>query len=124
MSWFYKIYVSFYVVTPDRFFKNLKKIQKCHYRLYKLEVLIVHDYLEYIFNFYNKYSSWVIETTFEPDYIATDHWHAHNTLYFIMDGEMQFGENEPIYKKGDIRVVKAGYSYGPEKPGKDGVKFI
>ncbi len=69
-------------------------------------------------------SPWVIETTFEPDYIATDHWHAHNTLYFIMDGEMQFGENEPVYKKGDIRVVKAGYSYGPEKPGKDGVKFI
>ncbi len=62
--------------------------------------------------------------TFEPDYIATDHWHAFNTLYFIMDGEMQFGEDEPIYKKGDIRVVKAGYSYGPEKPGKDGVKFI
>ena len=29
-----------------------------------------------------------------------------------------------VYKKGDIRVVKAGYSYGPEKPGKDGVKFI
>jgi len=69
-------------------------------------------------------SPWVIETTFEPDYIATDHWHAFNTLYFIMDGEMQFGEDEPIYKKGDIRVVKAGYSYGPEKPGKDGVKFI
>ena len=69
-------------------------------------------------------SPWVIETTFEPNYVATDHWHAHNTLYFIMDGEMQFGENEPIYKKGDIRVVKAGYSYGPEKPGKDGVKFI
>jgi hypothetical protein len=29
-----------------------------------------------------------------------------------------------LYKKGDIRVVKGGYSYGPEKPGKDGVTFI
>ena len=67
---------------------------------------------------------WVIETTFDADYIASDHWHAHNTLYFIMEGEMEFGPNEPIYKKGDIRVVKGGYSYGPEKPGKDGVKFI
>ena len=69
-------------------------------------------------------SPWIIETTFSPDYIASDHWHNHNTLYFIMDGEMEFSENEPLYKKGDIRVVKGGYSYGPEKPGKDGVKFI
>ena len=67
---------------------------------------------------------WVIETTFDADYIASDHWHAHNTLYFIMEGEMEFGPDEPLYKKGDIRVVKGGYSYGPEKPGKDGVKFI
>ena len=37
---------------------------------------------------------------------------------------MEFSKNEPLYKKGDIRVVKGGYSYGPEKPGKDGVKFI
>ena len=69
-------------------------------------------------------SPWVIETTFDADYIASDHWHAHNTLYFIMEGEMEFGPDEPLYKKGDIRVVKGGYSYGPEKPGKDGVKFI
>tara|TARA_B100000029_G_scaffold263772_1_gene259939 strand:- start:3218 stop:3982 length:765 start_codon:yes stop_codon:yes gene_type:complete len=67
---------------------------------------------------------WVIETTFDADYIAADHWHAYNTLYFIMEGEMEFGPDEPLYKKGDIRVVKGGYSYGPEKPGKDGVKFI
>ena len=41
-----------------------------------------------------------------------------------MDGEMSFGEDEPIYKKGDIRVVNGGYSYGPEKPGNEGVTFI
>ncbi len=67
---------------------------------------------------------WVIETTFAADYIASNHWHAHNTLYFIMEGEMEFGPDEPLYEKGDIRVVKGGYSYGPEKPGENGVKFI
>ena len=37
---------------------------------------------------------------------------------------MSFSDEEPIYKKGDIRVVKGGHSYGPEKPGPDGVTFI
>lgn len=69
-------------------------------------------------------SPWIIETTFAPDYIADEHWHKNNTLYFIMDGEMEFGQEEPLYKTGDIRVVNGGYSYGPEKPGKEGVTFI
>ena len=45
-------------------------------------------------------------------------------MYFIMDGEMSFSDKEPIYKKGDIRIVEGGHSYGPEKPGPDGVTFI
>ena len=69
-------------------------------------------------------SPYIVRTTFEPGYSASDHWHKHDTMYFIMDGEMSFSEDEPLYKKGDIRVVKGGYSYGPEKPGKDGVTFI
>ena len=37
---------------------------------------------------------------------------------------MSFSDKEPIYKKGDIRIVEGGHSYGPEKPGPDGVTFI
>jgi mannose-6-phosphate isomerase-like protein (cupin superfamily) len=66
----------------------------------------------------------IVRTTFDPTYTASDHWHKHDTMYFIMDGEMSFSDDEPIYKKGDVRVVKGGYSYGPEKPGKEGVTFI
>ena len=37
---------------------------------------------------------------------------------------MSFSDEEPIYRKGDIRVVQGGHSYGPEKPGPNGVNFI
>ena len=64
-----------------------------------------------------------LRTRFAPDFEAGEHWHDFDTLYFITDGDMQFG-NEGQYHVGDIRHVRGGFSYGPEKPGPDGVEFV
>ncbi len=64
-----------------------------------------------------------LRTRFEPTYEAGEHWHDFDTLYFITHGDMQFG-NEGQYYTGDIRQVCGGFSYGPEKPGPDGVEFV
>lgn len=64
-----------------------------------------------------------LRTRFVPTYIATEHWHDFDTLYFIMSGDMQFGF-EGQYYTGDIRQVTGGFSYGPEKPGPEGVEFV
>ena len=69
-------------------------------------------------------SPYIVRTKFDPEYEAKEHWHKYDTMYFIMDGEMSFSDEEPIYRKGDIRVVQGGHSYGPEKPGPNGVTFI
>ena len=64
-----------------------------------------------------------LRTRFEPSYIAGEHWHDFDTYYFITDGDMQFGD-EGQYHTGDVRRVQGGYSYGPEKPGPNGVEFV
>ena len=64
-----------------------------------------------------------LRTRFEPDYIAGEHWHDFDTLYFITDGRMQFGD-EGWFEQGDIRAVHGGHSYGPERPGTEGVEFV
>lgn len=64
-----------------------------------------------------------LRTRFVPTYEAGEHWHDFDTLYFITQGDMQFG-NEGQYHTGDIRHVRGGFSYGPEKPGPDGVEFV
>lgn len=64
-----------------------------------------------------------LRTRFDPQYIAGEHWHDFDTLYFISDGRMQFGE-EGWFEPGEIRAVHGGHSYGPERPGPDGVEFV
>lgn len=64
-----------------------------------------------------------LRTRFDPSYIAGEHWHDFDTLYFISDGRMQFGD-EGWFDQGDIRAVHGGHSYGPERPGQDGVEFV
>lgn len=64
-----------------------------------------------------------LRTRFDPSYIAGEHWHDFDTLYFISDGRMQFGD-EGWFDQGDIRAVHGGHSYGPERPGADGVEFV
>ncbi len=64
-----------------------------------------------------------LRTRFVADYIAGEHWHDFDTLYFISEGRMQFGD-EGWFEQGDIRAVHGGHSYGPERPGSDGVEFV
>ena len=65
----------------------------------------------------------VLRTRFDPAFIAGEHWHDFDTLYFISDGRMQFGD-EGWFEQGDIRAVHGGHSYGPERPGTGGVEFV
>lgn len=64
-----------------------------------------------------------LRTRFDPSFIAGEHWHDFDTLYFINDGRMQFGD-EGWFEQGEIRAVHGGHSYGPERPGTDGVEFV
>ena len=64
-----------------------------------------------------------LRTRFDATFIAGEHWHDFDTLYFISDGRMQFGD-EGWFDRGDIRAVHGGHSYGPERPGTEGVEFI
>lgn len=64
-----------------------------------------------------------LRTRFDPSYIAGEHWHDFDTLYFISEGRMQFGD-EGWFEQGDIRAVHGGHSYGPERPGVEGVEFV
>ena len=66
---------------------------------------------------------YVLRTRFAPDYVAGEHWHDFDTLYFITAGSMQFGD-EGWFETGDIRWVRGGHSYGPERPGPRGVEFV
>ncbi|MFK7912323.1 MAG: hypothetical protein AB8B93_00290 [Pseudomonadales bacterium] len=65
----------------------------------------------------------VLRTRFDPAYIAGEHWHDFDTLYFIESGRMQFGD-EGWFETGEIRAVHGGHSYGPERPGSAGVEFV
>jgi len=64
-----------------------------------------------------------LRTRFVPSYIAGEHWHDFDTLYFIRQGRMQFGD-EGWFERGEIRAVHGGHSYGPERPGTEGVEFV
>jgi redox-sensitive bicupin YhaK (pirin superfamily) len=64
----------------------------------------------------------LIEADFPAHFHAGVHWHPHDTVYLITRGEMRIGE-EGSFVPGDIRWVKAGYAYGPEEAGDEGVQF-
>jgi hypothetical protein len=66
----------------------------------------------------------VLRTRFNPRFTAGEHWHDFDTVYFVREGGMQFGPQEPWYEAGDIRWVRGGHAYGPEQPGPAGVDFV
>ena len=51
------------------------------------------------------------------------HWHLSDTLYIVTKGVLHIGGEEP-YHAGDIRWVRGGFAYGPEKAGSDEVEYI
>lgn len=65
----------------------------------------------------------LLEVDFPPNFYAGLHWHPFDTLYFVAEGEMRIGD-EGNFIPGDVRWVKAGYPYGPEEAGPDGVRFF
>jgi hypothetical protein len=65
----------------------------------------------------------VMQVRFAPDHVEQPHWHGSDTLYVITAGEFVVGE-EGSYRVGDIRWVRAGTFYGPEKAGPEGCEFI
>ena len=64
----------------------------------------------------------LIEADFPANFYAGEHWHPHDTIYLITQGEMRIGD-EGAFCPGDIRWVKAGHAYGPEEAGEQGVQF-
>lgn len=64
----------------------------------------------------------VLEADFPPGFRAGLHWHPHDTIYVITAGALQFGD-EGWFRRGDLRWVRGGHSYGPELAGPAGVRF-
>jgi quercetin dioxygenase-like cupin family protein len=54
-----------------------------------------------------------------PNYVGTRHSHDADTVYIVRRGVFEV-EGEGRYEVGDIRWVKAGTVYGPEKAGPEG----
>lgn len=67
-------------------------------------------------------SPYVLYAKFDPGFTADVHWHPDDTIYFIRQGSLRFGD-EGVFGVDDVRWVRGGHSYGPEEAGPDGVEF-
>lgn len=66
----------------------------------------------------------VVQLQWEPGVEVPGHWHECDTVYIINEGSVYFGEGEDHhYRAGDIRWVRAGHFYGPERAGPEGCTF-
>lgn len=65
----------------------------------------------------------IMHVRFAPDHVEQPHWHSADTLYVITAGEFVVG-GEGAYHVGDIRWVRGGTFYGPERAGSQGCEFI
>jgi len=54
---------------------------------------------------------------------ARPHWHLSDTVYIVTKGEFIVEGEEP-YREGDLRWVRGGFAYGPERSGPDGVEYM
>jgi quercetin dioxygenase-like cupin family protein len=59
------------------------------------------------------------QVTFPPNASLAVHSHPCDTLYVVQSGEF-IVEGEDTYRPGDLRWVKAGVTYGPERAGAEG----
>jgi hypothetical protein len=70
---------------------------------------------------------WIVQLQFDPDHEVPAHWHKCDTIYIINEGSISFGPDgsgvDRLYRAGDIRWVRAGHFYGPEKAGPEGCVF-
>ena len=65
----------------------------------------------------------IMHVRFAPDHVEPPHWHNADTLYVITAGEFVVG-GEGTYRVGDVRWVRAGTFYGPERAGSQGCEFV
>jgi len=65
----------------------------------------------------------VRQVTFPPHATLGVHSHPCDTLYVIQSGEF-IVDGEGSYRPGELRWVKAGVVYGPERAGPDGTVLL
>ncbi len=65
----------------------------------------------------------VMTFTFPPHYEGVVHSHPQDTVYIVRRGQFLV-EGEGTFLPGDLRWVKAGTPYGPERAGPDGCEVI
>ena len=63
------------------------------------------------------------QVTFPPNATLGVHSHPCDTLYIIQSGEF-IVEGEKTYRPGDLRWVRAGVAYGPERSGDEGAVVL
>ena len=63
------------------------------------------------------------QVTFPPNATLAAHSHPCDTLYVIESGEF-IVDDEDTYRPGDLRWVKAGVTYGPERAGAEGAVVL
>lgn len=61
---------------------------------------------------------------FPAGFEAPSHAHPFDTVYFVQEGRIRFGD-EGWFGPGSVRGVQAGHEYGPEQADPDtGVQFL
>lgn len=65
----------------------------------------------------------VLVFRFPPNHLSPVHWHPADTVYMIRAGEF-IVDGEGTYYPGDVRWVKAGTVYGPERSGPQGCEVM
>lgn len=65
----------------------------------------------------------VLTFEFPPNYTGKVHWHPADTVYVVRRGQF-IVEGEGTYEVGDMRWVKAGTPYGPERSGPEGCEVM
>lgn len=63
------------------------------------------------------------QVTFPPHATLGVHSHPCDTLYVIQSGEF-IVDGEGSYRPGELRWVRAGVTYGPERSGPDGAVLL
>lgn len=65
----------------------------------------------------------VMTFIFPPGYCGVVHSHPHDTVYLVRRGQFHV-DGEGTFEVGDLRWVKGGTRYGPERAGPDGCEVL
>jgi hypothetical protein len=65
----------------------------------------------------------VMTFEFPPHYAGVVHSHPEDTIYIVRRGQF-IVDGEGTFEVGDLRWVKAGTTYGPERAGPEGCEVI